>query len=253
MFLKALAKDLLPPMLARPLAKSMRTWGMFGDYRDWQNAKAHSASYTTDLEIFGAMHKRYRDSAETPELRLSFLACLALPAALLSRPLRVLDFGGGLGSLYFQVAPEIGSKIDSWRVVELSDVAAYGRREFERGPLQFFIDLNSALQDHRPDIVVFGSVLHYLENTYGLLAEIATREPEFIVIDRTPIGTRERYMVQKIPKNLGGGSYPLRILNEGDLGKVLSEYRIVGEHDLGSPPAFGVPCPYLTRLYRKKR
>jgi putative methyltransferase (TIGR04325 family) len=64
-------------------------------------------------------------------------------------------------------------------------------------------------------VVLFSSVLQYLEDPYGMLEKILSKKPEYIIVDRTPfIDSDDRLTVQKVNPKIYKGSYPCWFFNE---------------------------------------
>jgi hypothetical protein len=61
--------------------------------------------------------------------------------------------------------------------------------------------------------------LQYLDSPYLCLRELLALDPKAIAIQRTPVieGEQELYTVQHVPKKLGGGRRPIRILSNYQL------------------------------------
>src|SRR5690606_5982367 len=101
------------------------------------------------------------------------LKALQIAAVANGGRLRVVDFGGALGSTWWQHRPwlEEFSEV-TWSVVEQPAFVEIGQREFSVGPLRFFPSLSSCFDYDQPDIILLSSVLPYLEKPHSLLAEI---------------------------------------------------------------------------------
>ena len=82
--------------------------------------------------------------------------------------LNVLDFGGSLGSTYFQnraflsVLPGV-----RWNIVEQSRHVETGKAWFEDDRLRFYPDIADCLADTQPNVVLLSNVLQYLEHPYA--------------------------------------------------------------------------------------
>lgn len=236
--MKRAAKWLLPPILLLPFRSGYRhapeappSWHR-GNYPDWASAVAAAKGYDAAniLEIQRAAMRRVRDGEavyerdsvlfDKIEYFFATLAALLLIASRTNNRLSVLDFGGALGSSYYQNRallahlPEI-----SWHVVEQPHFVSAGQAEFQTGQLRFYPTIRESWAARRPDVVLLSSVLQYLENPNGLLAEIATLGPDYILVDRTPVLDRgpERITVQTVPPVIYPASYACRLFAPGAL------------------------------------
>lgn len=245
--LKKLVIDLMPPILWRFCQRSIKGSGYFGDYPDWQSAKRASSGYDADLileKVRGALLKvkngeavYERDSVLFDEVHYSWplLAGLLWVASLKGNRLNLLDFGGSLGSSYFQNRHFLAHLQEfSWSIVEQEKFVRCGKENFEDQRLKFYYTIDECINCQHPDVVLLSSVLPYLEKPYELLTEITFSGFEYIIIDRTPLleGDMDRLTVQKVPAEIYPARYPAWILSQQKiLAHVKREYELVAEFD----------------------
>lgn len=252
------AKRWLSPLLIGRLKSSLRRGNYFsGNYPDWAAAARHSAGYADPSildSVRSAMRQvcsgkaRYeRDSVLFDEIHHSFplLAGLLRAAAEDGNRLAVLDFGGALGSTYHQCREFLAPITDlTWAVVEQDRFVAAGREEFETSELKFFDTVAECVRQLRPNVAVLSGVLQYLENPYGLIAELCENGIRYVLVDRTIMSALpdDRIAVQHVPASVYKGSYPVRILSREKLRRSfagtyesLAEFEVVWD---GSHPEF---------------
>lgn len=154
-----------------------------------------------------------------------------LLAGLLSAPrindhLRVLDWGGALGSTYRQNRTFlVSSGISlSWTVIEQADFVEAGNRHFASQELNFQKDLD-CFEQGEFDVALFASSLCYVANPYSVLGRIAAFKPARIVIDRTPEthGEHDLFGIQTVGRKIYKASYPITSFGRGRLKKFLEE------------------------------
>jgi putative methyltransferase (TIGR04325 family) len=234
--LKQAAKWLLPPILLLPFRPGRRdapdappSWHS-GDYSSWAAAAAAAKGYQAAniLEIQrNAMRKvrdgqavYERDSVLFDEIEYFFptVAALLLIASRNGNRLSVLDFGGALGSTYYQNRHLLSHLASlTWHVVEQPHFVEAGQAEFRNGQLDFYSSIDAAWQASAPDVVLLSSVLQYLDDPFVLMKTIAERNPPYILVDRTPVldAGRERIVVQTVPPNIYPATYPCRLFAPG--------------------------------------
>lgn len=238
--LRALAVSILPPIILRGLVTvSGRRNRWYGNYPDWASAVAASSGYDADI-IFKAVHKAARavrdgkalwerDSTcfHHEEYNWQLLACLMTVAARTGGALHVLDFGGALGSTYMQHRKFLaGLEECSWSVVEQPRMVACGKAEFETDALRFFDTIEQCYATRPVNVVLFSSVLQYLENPYVMLEKVAKLAPIAIIVDRTPLADKDDMItVQRVPATMYPASYPCRFLARTRLEEVLTRSR----------------------------
>jgi putative methyltransferase (TIGR04325 family) len=139
------------------------------------------------------------------------LAGLMWVAAQNHGTLNVLDFGGSLGSAYFQNLAFLRSLPEvRWNVVEQPGHAAVGKEYFEDNTLKFYATIDACLEETQPNVVLLGSVLQYLEHPYKTLYKLSSLPCRHMIVDRTPIweGATDRLCVQKVSPDIYPATYP---------------------------------------------
>jgi putative methyltransferase (TIGR04325 family) len=242
MSLKQAAKWLLPPLLPLPFRGHRATpdvpprWYR-GDFPEWASAAAAATGYDAGniLDIQRRAMRKVRDGHavyerdsvlfEKIEIFFPTIAALLAIASRSGNRLSVLDFGGALGSSYYQNRGML-SHLSSlhWHVVEQPHFVAAGQAEFENDQLRFFPTLADSWAARKPDVVLLSSVLQYLEKPFDLLRDIADREPPFILVDRTPVldKGRDRIVVQTVPPSIYPASYACRLFAPGAIEAALA-------------------------------
>jgi putative methyltransferase (TIGR04325 family) len=205
--------------------------GLAGDYGSWDDALAatgyddESILEKTRIAALAAKHGEAafeRDSVvfERPEYAWPLLAALMWVAARNKGRLSVLDFGGSLGSSYFQHRVFL-ERLDSvhWVVVEQPAHVRVGRREFADERLRFCATIDEAAAESPPDVIVLSSVLQYLERPHEVLSALLGLECEHMVLDRTTVwdDQRDRLCVQTVAPAIYDASYPCWVFSEARL------------------------------------
>jgi|APLak6261660231_1056022.scaffolds.fasta_scaffold02306_2 putative methyltransferase (TIGR04325 family) len=194
-----------------------------GDYPTFAAAKACSTGYEQG-EILertrAALHKVLRGEAayerdsvtfDRLELPHTLLALLTRAATENAGRLSVLDFGGSLGSTYFQCRSALAHlpALD-WSIVEQPAHVACGQREFANGTLKFYPTIPACLQERRPNVLLLSSVLQYLPEPWKFLREAAAHDFAWIILDRTAFipADRDRLTVEVVSPRIYPASYP---------------------------------------------
>lgn len=227
--MKEVIKGFLPSV-ALAFLRRIRGKSVFsGNYASRVEALQHSTGYDSDLilnKVTNSMlqvkqgHAKYeRDSVLFDEIQHPFplLAGLLRAAVEGGGHLNVLDFGGSLGSSYFQTRDFLAGVSNlQWSIVEQENFIRQGRQHFQSDVLHFYFSIEQCLQEHRPNVVLLSSVLQYLDDPYRWLDLIMDVDAEYIIIDRTPLSglSGDRLCVQKVPPEIYPASYPCWILSE---------------------------------------
>jgi putative methyltransferase (TIGR04325 family) len=217
-----------PSLFVRAVQRVRGRHGWFGDYPDWQTASAAAGGYDTpgiaDRVEAAALRVRNGDAAferdgvafEELELDWNVLCGVLLSAARNDGQLHVLDFGGSLGSTFFQHRSVL-AKLRSvrWCVVEQDELVTRGTRHFASDELVFYRTIDECFRRETPAALLLGSVLQYLPDPYGMLRMLLSYPFDTVIIHRTAFvaGGGERITVQRVPSWIYSASYPSWFLN----------------------------------------
>ena len=273
MILKDMIRLVTPPVFIR-LAKRLRcnrpigSYGLSGDYRSWNEALAVSTGYdsqiilektkTALLKVKNGEAAYERDSVlfDKVQYAWSLLAGLMWVAAEAKGNLNVLDFGGSLGSTYFQNRVFLCSlPYVKWNIVEQPKYVEVGKEYFEDKYLKFYLCVEDCLAQTQPNVIILSSVLQYLEHPYDKLRELLELRCDYIIIDRTPFwdGLIDRLCVQKVPSTIYSASYPSWIFSRQKFHAFLrNEWKIMAEVEntdkIGCSVDFAYRGMIITRL-----
>lgn len=244
---RILLKQTLPLFLYKKIKERRSPIKYKYGFKNWSEAKSASIGYSEGSILQKVSSQTVlmiesnsgwvRDGFYFNDVQINheILSFLALHSARL-QSLRVIDFGGGLGTTYFQnrnILEKFGIKV-CWNVIEQPNFVAEGKLVLESIPnLHFFETLNEA-SITSSDIVIFSSVLEYLEHSYQFLEEIMNLEfkPLGILIDRSPIDLidKDRYVVQDVDQSIHQARLPLRILGQDKILEILSsDYELLSD------------------------
>lgn len=242
--LKSIIKYLLPDRALRFFTGLFYGWS--GNFETWAEAKSQSSGYDlpsilekvkdSTFRVKNGIVPYERDSVIFDKVHYSYplLSCLMWAAAKNKGKLNILDFGGSLGSTYYQNKCFLDS-LDSvkWNIVEQPEFVKIGRESFSDEIIHFYTSIEDCLNENKIDIVLFSSVLQYTESPYALLNEIKTRRIKHILIDRTPfIKGRDRITIQKVHPKIYKASYPCWFFNEAKFIDFFStDYEMIVEFD----------------------
>jgi putative methyltransferase (TIGR04325 family) len=221
-------------------------YGWHGSYANWSEASVKCTGYDEEtilekvkestLSVKSGEYAYERDSFIFDEVQYSFpvLSSLLWIAALNKGSLHVLDFGGSLGSTYYQnrkfidLLPEV-----SWSVIEQPGFVKAGKEYFEDERLHFFDTIEEVCKTSTVSVAIFSSVLQYLEEPYSILEEIRSHGIKFLIIDRTPfIDGGDRITIQKVNPRIYRGSYPCWFFNRQKFLSALSaDWDLIIEFD----------------------
>jgi putative methyltransferase (TIGR04325 family) len=217
-------------------------YGWFGNYATWKEASALCAGYDQEnilqktkqalLLVKNGEAVYERDSVIFSESKYPYplLTYLLDEARHKKRPLNVLDFGGSLGSTYYQIkeflSPEVCS---SWNIIEQQHYIDCGKEFFEDDVLKFHYSISECLRFAKIDFVVLSSVVQYLPDPHAFLDELISGGFDTILVDRTAFVKEgpDRITVQRVWPSVYEASYPAWFFDQnGFLAHFKKDYQL---------------------------
>ena len=159
-----------------------------------------------------AMLEKGRLAIESPEtagggVSLYSTSLLPLVVALTEpreEPVRILDFGGGVGTTFAAVMQSVQNRRLDYHVVEMPNVCDIGARVFKDDPrIRFHSTLPGDVTS--VDIVHFGSSIQYVEEWKDFLQRVVRYRPGFLLFTELMAGdiptfaTAQNYYGSTIP------------------------------------------------------
>ena len=257
-------KDYLPPILIRQITGLFYGWK--GNFTSWEEAKKKSTGYDSDLilnKVKDALLKvkngeavAERDSVLFDKIEYSFplLTSLLWIASENKNKLNIIDFGGSLGSSYFQNKKFFSSLNEiNWNIVEQKHFVECGKKYFQNSELHFFESIEECLKEQNSNAILLSSVLQYIDKPYDLIEYIIDKKFTYIIIDRTPfINNDDRITIQKVHPNIYNASYPSWFFNENKLLKKFTQnYELIT--DFETPDKANIKSVFKGFLFKLKR
>lgn len=249
--LKSIIKQLLPPLALDAVRKlkHMKSPAMPActdvwqeGFADWESACAAAGGHDAE-GVFAKVYQAScavrdgkavyeRDSVLFKAIEYSWplLACLMWAAARHNGMIRIIDFGGALGSSYRQNRRFLDDIQDvSWNIVDQERFVRCGQQEFQTRELHFYDSIESCLQEEKVDGIILNGVLQYLEDPYAFIEDLCLRHLDYIILDRTPFSlSKEKITVQHVPENVYKASYPCRFLDKKKIETIIwQKYEII--------------------------
>jgi putative methyltransferase (TIGR04325 family) len=223
-------------------------FGWSGDFSNWKSAQELSTGYDASnilekvrnatLKVKNGEAAFERDSVtfDHHEYSWPLLSALMWVAAVNKGILHVLDFGGSLGSTYFQNKRFLDSlEWVSWSIVEQPSFVDCGRENMQDKKLRFYYTAEECVAERKtPDLLLLSCCLPYLEKPYEILKQLLELRIPYLVIDNTYFNyrNRDRICLQRVPPSIYKASYPCWFLDYNEVKSAIgSQYSIISEHD----------------------
>jgi len=213
-------------------------WGIFrknkrlvyftGDYKSFDEAKKKCIGYDSD-EIFNKVKEATlmvkdndgcyeRDGVVFFEKSINYNLMMYLYRLAFERKtaISVLDWGGSLGSTYWQHREIFLNEklINKWIVIEQERFVSFGAEALEDGLLKFERSEKALEILSHVDCVLLSAVMQYIENIEEVFEMIIDSGVKYIILERTPSTRKELFCVEIVKKPIYDASYALRIWSE---------------------------------------
>lgn len=204
-------------------------YGWFGDYTSWEKVREKAAGYDSNvilerttkalLKVKSGEAVYERDSVlfDKKVYPYPLMAYLSLSRNLKKKPLNILDFGGSLGSTYYQLREILTPDVcASYNVVEQEHYVTRGNANFANDTLKFYSSIDACLAEKEIDFVLLSSSVQYLEQPHPFLKKLAGYNFDFILFDRTAFNKQsfDRLTLQIVPPEIYPASYPAWFFHE---------------------------------------
>jgi putative methyltransferase (TIGR04325 family) len=213
-------------------------WGCFGNYPSWAAAMQDCEGYDSAeiinkvrsavLKVKNGEAKYERDSVLFyDEMQDENLLTFLKIAQNTEGGIRVLDFGGSLGSTYFQHKKELAKYQNLiWCVVEQGHFVDIGKKDFEDEFLKFEHSVSVAITKFKPNVLILASVLQYLDAPYDVLKMLIETKIPYVFIDRTPFlpQNEDRIVKQIVPPKIYKASYPSWLFSKNKFQNFILSY-----------------------------
>jgi putative methyltransferase (TIGR04325 family) len=211
-----------------------------GNYSSWEDALKDSKGYDSPeilLKVMNSLLKvkngeaiYERDSIIFDKIQYSWplLVALLFIATKNKCKLRVIDYGGSLGSSYYQNRNYlIGIQELEWVIIEQKNFVKIGNIHFQSQELLFFDNIEESITSKFPNVLLLSGVLQYLSNPLNILEYLLSLKIHYIIIDRTPFfinNLSDRITIQTTPKEIYDATYPAWFFNEVNFKNIFDKY-----------------------------
>lgn len=258
-------KRIIPPIVLDVYRKLSNTTEFSGNYHTWEDARQASTGYDTDvilnkvkdalLKVKNGEAVYERDSVLFDKIEYSWplLASLMWIAASEGGNLNIIDFGGSLGSTYFQNRKFLVNMDIKWNIVEQKHFVECGKKYFGDDRLNFYYDLESCLKEQKPSAIIFSSVLQYMGKPYEFMNSVQKHRFKYILIDRTAFIAKgdDIITIQRVPKEIYQASYPAWFFNQEKFLNFFSgQYELIA--DFESNDRANIPSVFKGFLFVRK-
>jgi putative methyltransferase (TIGR04325 family) len=226
--------------------------GFSGCYSSWKEANSYAIGYDANsilqkvlqalLKVKNGEAAYERDSVLFDEIQYSWGLLAGLERAAIENAghLCVLDFGGSLGSSYYQNRGFLGGlKSLEWCIVEQEQFVKSGKEHFEDDQLKFYYTIDDSLKNHKTNVILLSGVLQYLEEPYKWIDVFIKLKVPYIIIDRTPFISSDTDIltIQRVPESIYKASYPAWFFGSKLIRSFVKDYKLIARFNNGFTPS----------------
>ena len=130
--------------------------------------------------------------------------------------INLVDFGGSLGSSFFQLKPFLDNYSLKWNVIEQEHVAVVGKSKPENDQLKFFSNIQNIPNASSISTFFSSSAIQYLQDPYKVLNDLNLAEFKYLIFDRVSVieGEKDRLTIQVVPNKRYKAIYPCWFLSK---------------------------------------
>ena len=237
----------LPPILTDFYFLYIKKNVFLGNYTSWQLAAKKCSGYDSDI-IFEKVKQTAllvksgevvyeRDSVIFDNIQYSYplLSSLLLVASKNNGHLSLVDFGGSLGSSYFQnrkFLTELNSV--KWNIIEQEHFVEFGQTALQTDELKFYKQIEDCFHLETPNLLVISNTLQYIENAYEILEKLLQYNFSYVLIDMLTLSNKpnDQIVIQRVSEKIYNASYPCWIFSSDCLmQKIQENYTLLEEYD----------------------
>jgi len=240
--MKKMAKMFIPPCFLyfyRYLKSNRNFYGIMGNFSSWEDAenylKAHGEGDYSKPEIAEQVLQSIQavrrgkavferdgvlfDKADYNYPILATLFRTILRCRLDKDKVNVLDFGGSLGSTFFQNREYLSDLMPfEWHICEQPLFVEIGKEEIPE--IKFHKNIKDYVDEgYSCDILLLSGVIQYFDNPRQWLADLLEYPFKYVIIDRAFFNTepKDRLGIQYVPPSIYDACYPVWLLNKEDI------------------------------------
>lgn len=141
------------------------------------------------------------------------------------KKINLVDFGGSLGSSFFQLKPFLDNYSVKWNVIEQEHVAAVGKSKLENDQLKFFSNIQNIPDASSISTFFSSSAIQYLQDPYKVLHNLNLGRFNYLIFDRLSVieSKKDRLTIQIVPKKRYRAIYPCWFLSKKKFLNCLNE------------------------------
>lgn len=205
-----------------------------GDYGNWDSAEKECIGYSceniveqvknTILKTKDCDNLYERDGCVIHgEPIYAFELLHWIKQTAVANEINLIDFGGSLGTTYFQLKNYLKEYNLRWNIIEQNIFVAAGKKFLEDDNLKFYRTIDECLTESKPNCFISSSVFPYIKNTEQILKTVFNYNIDWILLDRMSVieGDKDRLCIQIVPPGIYKAIYPCWFFGENKFVKFI--------------------------------
>jgi len=222
-----------------------------GPFASWNEASSNCTGYDsnkilasvldTTIKVIKGEYIYERDSVGFKKKCYEWQMCTALFSSLISNSgkLCIVDFGGSLGSRYFQHKDLLEPYNIDWNIIEQKHYVEAANELIKIDSLSFYSSIDDFKKHKNADFVILSSVLQYLTDPQKVISQLIDLNPESFFIDRTYVTSKsnsDSIYTQNCLINDLDCSYPFHLFAEKSIFKMLGDFTHIYDFNANYAP-----------------
>ncbi len=222
-----------------------------GPYSSWHDALKICTGYdsnkilasvlNTTRKVIKGEYLYERDSVGFKKKCYEWQMCTALLSSLNSNSgkLCIVDFGGSLGSRYFQHKELLEPYNIDWNIIEQKHYVEATSDIVKIDNLSFHSSIDDFKKHKNADFIILSSVLQYLRDPQRIIEELINLNPQSFFIDRTYVtskSTSDLIYTQNSSINGLDYSYPFHLFAEKTIFNMFDDFKHIYDFNANYPP-----------------
>jgi putative methyltransferase (TIGR04325 family) len=197
----------------------------FFNYNDWQKAMENCKGYDDQIiydkitsayeNIIFGKSKFQRDGTNFDKIEISKNLLISLLISSSNNKINVLDYGGGLGNLYFESKYFLKNYCFDWCIIDQKKFVDYGRKKIQNDELFFYNNIDEYNKKNNSKILIFSNSFQYIQNSLEIFDKLKSKF-DYIFFQSLSMSFKEHkhhIKIEKPDKNIYQSSYPIYIYN----------------------------------------
>ena len=219
-------KKVLPEILIKYL-KHFFGHKFIGNYhvKDWDKILKFTSGYNhkkiinkifiAQEKILSGQSKFQRDGINFDKIDFPQNLIIALLySSTKNRKIKVLDYGGSTGNVYFQIKSFLKNFNYEWSIIDQKEIISFGKKKLQNDELFFFYDYDEYSKIKKSNLLIFSNSFQYIKDSMSIF-DFLKKKFDYIFFYSLPVHYKldDHIKIEKPNKNIYNATYPMYVYN----------------------------------------